>query len=415
MNHLRTANARRADRPKSTYQRGATLTGYALLVALLTVVSLAAIEALGNTSSDYLDETGEQVGAPRPSKFDAGAAGTGGAPAAGGGGGGGPAGAPPGPAAAFDPGIAAPASIPAPTLIAGDVVFPTGGAVPPTADLSGTGPWDDDGYSFVFIEAQWTQPTDLTVTGNSNWGGNFTLVAGTTYCSYIYHFSPIVNEGDSPSTTIDFQYDVVGVAGSQAALEATDDVSPLDGTYAPTSAYAHKFENSDQADVNGTEVTFDVFAVTNGADNARIITECPGPAAAGPTPVLTNASAESGHAPGMCLDESAGVLSQRPCNDTQSDQQWDVNDYGGGVVEIVSHNGLCLGVAGHGNSDNDLVVEVPCGSASSTWTITGAPSLVENINAPGMCMDVPGSATGDVDLIIFGCHGGANQTFNFQP
>lgn len=385
-----------------------------MLVALLTVVSLAAIEALGNTSSDYLDETGEQVGEARQSKFDTGAAGTGGTPAAGGGGGGG-GGAAPGPAIAFPPGAPTPAGIPLPTLVSGDAIFPTGGSVPAGADLSGSGPWDDDGYSFVFAEARWTQPSDLTVSANSNWGGNFTLVAGTTYCSYIYHFSPVLNESDSPTTTIDFGHNVVGVAGSVSTLGTTDDVTPLDGAFAPTSSHVHKFEGSDEAAINGTEVTFDVFAVTNGADNARVITECPGPAPAGPTPVLTNASVGATHAPGMCLDESAGVLAQRPCDNTQSDQEWDVNDYGGGVAEIVSHNGLCLGVAGHGNVQNTAVVEVPCGSASSTWTITGAPSVVENINAPGMCMDVPGSANGNVNLIIFPCHGGANQTFNFVP
>ncbi len=411
MTSPRTAYARRIDRLKSSSQRGATLTGYALLVALLTVTSLAAIEALGSTSSDYLDETGEQVGTARQSKFDANA----GAPGGGGGGGGGAPGTgvvPPGPATVFPPGIPTPPGVPAPTLVSGDIVFPTGGGVPPTADLSGNGPWDDDQYSFIFTEATWTQVGPLTVAGET---GPIVLQDGVTYCSYIYHFSPVVNEAFSPPTTIDFQHTVVGVAGSTAAMEATDDITPNEGSYAPTSAYPHDFENNDNVSVNGSEVTFDVYAVTNGADNARIITECPGPAPAGPTPVLTNGSAESGHAPGMCLVESAGVLAQRPCDNTQADQQWDVNDYGGGVAEIVSHNGLCLGVAGHGNSNDDLVVEVPCGSPSSTWTLTGAPSLVENINAPGKCMDVPGSATGDVDLIIFDCHGGPNQTFNFQP
>ncbi len=51
-------------------QRGATLTGYALLMAGIVVVSLGAIEAVNQSSQTVLGETAVSVGTPRPSVSD---------------------------------------------------------------------------------------------------------------------------------------------------------------------------------------------------------------------------------------------------------------------------------------------------------------------------------------------------------
>lgn len=46
-------------------ERGATLVEYAIILALLVMVSLVAIEQLGNDAGVYLQETGDGIGEPR--------------------------------------------------------------------------------------------------------------------------------------------------------------------------------------------------------------------------------------------------------------------------------------------------------------------------------------------------------------
>lgn len=52
-------------------ERGATLTGYALMVATMLTVSLAGIEILNDNSEDFLVESGSQIGQPRLYRDDA--------------------------------------------------------------------------------------------------------------------------------------------------------------------------------------------------------------------------------------------------------------------------------------------------------------------------------------------------------
>ncbi len=51
-------------------QRGATLVEYALLVALVLGSTLVAIDTLTAESADYLSETSDNVGSPRPHYTD---------------------------------------------------------------------------------------------------------------------------------------------------------------------------------------------------------------------------------------------------------------------------------------------------------------------------------------------------------
>jgi hypothetical protein len=48
-------------------ERGATLTGYALTVAVMVVVALGSMSALENNSEDFLENTGDKIGEPRES------------------------------------------------------------------------------------------------------------------------------------------------------------------------------------------------------------------------------------------------------------------------------------------------------------------------------------------------------------
>ena len=52
-------------------QRGATLTGYALTLALMIAVALGSVSLLERSSEDFLTESGTTIGSPRPSSQDA--------------------------------------------------------------------------------------------------------------------------------------------------------------------------------------------------------------------------------------------------------------------------------------------------------------------------------------------------------
>ncbi len=270
----------------SNRQRGATLVGYALVFSAIAVTSLAGIEALNRTSGDYLGETGEQVGVARPSRFETDSS-------SGSGSGGGSGGTtdpidPPPPAAAFPAGVNPDPNVPVPTVTGGEAILTIPAGMPPTGNFDGSGPWDDDDYSFIFTEGMFTQVGTQTVSGDSDWGGDFTLVDGQTYCSFYYHYSPTINEGNNPTTTIDFGNTVVGVAGSTNALNQTDNQAFIgSGNYGPTSS---PLEGSDKATINGSAVVFENYAVPNGADNARIITEC-NPPVVNPPMIQTAADA----------------------------------------------------------------------------------------------------------------------------
>lgn len=56
-------------RPSQVAERGAALTGYALVLAAFTAVSLGAIEGLNNASTAYLDETSQDIAQSRELAF----------------------------------------------------------------------------------------------------------------------------------------------------------------------------------------------------------------------------------------------------------------------------------------------------------------------------------------------------------
>ena len=57
--------------PRDAKQRGATLTGYAMTVALMVVMSLGSMKALEDNGETFLEETGRDIGTPRRSADDA--------------------------------------------------------------------------------------------------------------------------------------------------------------------------------------------------------------------------------------------------------------------------------------------------------------------------------------------------------
>lgn len=52
-------------------QRGATLVGYALTLAMMVAVAIGSITALERNGETFLQNTGDKIGEPRPSQTDA--------------------------------------------------------------------------------------------------------------------------------------------------------------------------------------------------------------------------------------------------------------------------------------------------------------------------------------------------------
>lgn len=227
-------------------ERGATLTGYALLMSGLVVISLGAIQAMNTSSDAVLSDTGDAVGNPRLSVEETktnpvpspppwvGARGEGTCSA-------GYDGCPLGTAIAFDP-----ASYEPPGL-SGDIVY--GGAA---QDVDFTN-LHDDSVASVYLETvvqlngEW-QPPQTDPDGSP---APVTVQPGELVCTYIVHASP-VTAGMKYDFTIDFQGEVLGTA-----YNSDFDVDPVfaaSGTSFPAANYVEGDDgfnvSANQLDVN---------------------------------------------------------------------------------------------------------------------------------------------------------------------
>ncbi len=262
-------------------QAGVTLTSYALFVSAFVAVSLGAAQSLETNSEDYLVQTGSQIGSPRPARQEL-ATSVIGAPTT----------APVGTTAApttaapptttggtappaFPPGDAIPPGVPVPIVVSGTGIVP--GAVPTGItdpfDPS-SGPYDSDFDTFVFFEKETVLTADLDLPGYP------TIPAGTTVCSYFFHFSPADTSSSTPPTTYDFGNTVLATAHKSNTLGST---SGLGSSQSPSN---QGFEgdplnpsssSGDFITVTGSQVEFENFAGDQYADNARVLTDCTPP------------------------------------------------------------------------------------------------------------------------------------------
>lgn len=267
-------------------QAGVTLTSYALFVSAFVAVSLGAAQSLESNSEDYLVQTGSQIGSPRPARQEL-ATSVLGAPTT----------APVGTTAApttaapptttggtappaFPPGDPIPAGVPVPIVVSGTGIVP--GAVPTGItdpfDPS-TGPYDSDFDTFVFFEKETVLTADLDLPGYP------IIPAGTTVCSYFFHFSPADTSSSTPPTTYDFGNTVLATAHKSGTLSST---SSLGSSQSPSN---QGFEGNplnpssssgDFITVTGSQVEFENFAGEQYADNARVLTDCTPPPPATP-------------------------------------------------------------------------------------------------------------------------------------
>jgi hypothetical protein len=122
---------------------------------------------------------------------------------------------------------------------------------------------------------------------------------------------------------------------------------------------------------------------------------------------------------GKCADVASGStadnasLLQWPCG-TGTNQQWSVQDVGGGYVRLVArHSGKCADVRDGSTADGVQVIQWACtGGTNQQWRLQDAGGGYVRLVArhSGKCVDVRDASTADrAQLVQWACTGGTNQ------
>lgn len=211
------------------------------------------------------------------------------------------------------------------------------------------GPYDSDFDTFVFFEQETLLTSDLTLPGYP------TIPAGTTVCSYFFHYSPADTATSTPPTTYNFGQPVLATAHSSGTLASTQSLG------SPQSPSNQGFEgnplnptNSDTIAVNGSEVTFQNFAGEQFADNARILTECAPPPVA--TPLIQGVGDASGSS-GNWTDNGNGTFTSNVGNANGAPNYGNTLEFTF-VVPADGNYDLVGAVQGNGGSADSFWVDV---------------------------------------------------------
>lgn len=247
-------------------ERGATLTGYALLTAGLVVVSLSAIEGVNQSSQTVLGDTATSVGTPRPSVESTKQAPVAAAPPW----------ATPSGAGYCSPGLD---GCPLGTKLA---VNPDDYAPPAIGgDANWAGSADgvdftsvhDDSLGQIYLESvvqvngEWQPPQ------GDSYGSPITGVQpGDLVCMYLIHTSPATNPGQTKfHMDIDFGGPVLGTASNSNF--GVDPVFASDGSTIPANNYLES--GSDEFQISGNQLTVhDFYTYANNYDQVRVFVKC---------------------------------------------------------------------------------------------------------------------------------------------
>lgn len=192
-----------------TKERGATLTGYALTVALVIVMGLGSMKLLDRASGEVLVETGDQIGDMRPTLTELRQDPS--APAA---------------VAAQNPPPGPPADIanppipqPPPTGYSFQNINYQQGYASPILDLIPNpliNPYQDDNLGFIFNEGGGPTPAGF-VAPNAT-----AAVPGTGVCSLYFRYSPRSSSSSVSPIQIEVPGDILGYAATNTELDDTD-------------------------------------------------------------------------------------------------------------------------------------------------------------------------------------------------
>ena len=266
----------------SQTERGATLTGYALLTSLLLVVSISGIQALNESSEIVLADTATSVGTPRPPVEDVK---TQPVPAA--------------PAWAVNPdtGLCS-VGIDGCPLGVQQIPLDRDAHRPLIGNPAGLAPdlpfndfndiFNPDPINGVFVaqesqvllNGEFTPPNgDRPASGTAQVPG--TALPGDMICSFIVHASPgsgngTVSYGEVDPVTIVFDGPILGAAYDDSTTGVNDRTS-LNGLFGdPALQYrGAKLQNGDNYSYSGNTLTLEPLKATNGGkDQVRVFTLC---------------------------------------------------------------------------------------------------------------------------------------------
>ena len=261
-----TVSMKRFLRPRCA-ERGATLTGYALLTAGLVVVSIGAIQGVNASSQTVLGETASSVGTPRPSVSDTKTAAVDAAPSWA---------TPPG-AGLCSPGhdgcklgvkLTVNPDDYAPLSMGGDANW-AGSA--DGVDLTTV---HDDSLGQVYLESvvqvngEW-QPPQSDSDGSPGVTG---VQPGDLVCTYLIHTSPAISPGQTKfHMDLEFGGPVLGTASNSNF--AVDSVFASEGSTIPASNYLEG--GTDEFEMSGNQLTVhDFYTDANAYDQVRVFVKC---------------------------------------------------------------------------------------------------------------------------------------------
>ena len=242
-------------------ERGATLTGYALLTAGLVVVSLGAIQGVNTSSQTVLDDTASSVGTPRASVS---ATKTGTVAAA-------PSWATPSGVGYCSPGLdGCPLGVPLPFNPSDHV--PTMDTIPATGSPFGPPALPNNNLQQVHDPAKVFVAQESLVQLNGDWippdgdkpasGSPATptgVLPGDKVCSFIVHVSPgNPYSGTNFAATIEFQGLILGTAYNKNTTHI-DETTDTFGSPDISLANQPKLENSDKFDYSGNTLNITKF------------------------------------------------------------------------------------------------------------------------------------------------------------
>lgn len=275
-------------------ERGSSVTGYALTVALMVVVALGSMTALETSSEEFLASTGDKIGEPRESAQIAASnvqhtygktnsAGSGQAP----------------PATTSgntnSPTTTTPQPTTAPTTkppkLTKKATGSTGEAPPPTGDTnvlirgsyqkkdnidaskkpkgSSTAMFADDDALNVFSEAMVVLTNPWVIPGTTT-----SLNVGESVCGYYVHYTPVSKNAGVSNVSVAFPGAVLSVVGGDKELDDSDEWA--DDEFQTPDRYrkSRQLENGEFPEISGNTLTFSLYAVRGNQDDARVFTRC---------------------------------------------------------------------------------------------------------------------------------------------
>lgn len=246
----------------------------------------------------------------------------------------------------------------------------------------------------------WVALNDGGLARSTNSGTSFTTLANVSYCGAV-GFGKAATGASYPTI-----YIWGTVSGTRGVWRSTD----TGASWVRVNDDAHEYGGP----ANGHFVVGDMntYGVVYMSSAGRGVLYGKPATQSTATRVRSRSSSKCMDVNGASQSSGATVI-QWGCS-TSANQQWTVEDAGGGFSRLkASHSGMCLDLASQSSANGVGLVQATCGNGTSQqWTRQDAGGgyyrLINRLS--NQCADVPGGSTTDgVQLVQWSCNGGQNQ------